>query len=93
MQELFVKISNALGRKTPTKEAKPWMMQVARIAEWFKEKLIGKKALVTIETVKNASLVFTYSSAKVQKEFGFQFQPIDQCITDTVRFYKMHNRH
>ena len=92
MQELFVKISNALGRKTPSKEAKPWMLQVARIAEWFKEKLTGKKALVTIETVKNASLIFTYSSAKVQKEFGYQFQPIDQCIVDTVRFYKLHNR-
>ena len=69
------------------------MMQVARISEWFKEKLTGKKALVTNETVKNASLIFTYSSAKVQKEFGYQFQPIDQCIIDTVRFYKMHNRH
>lgn len=88
MQYLFQSISKALGKSEPQKLAAPWMLQLARIAEWLKEKLMGKKALVTRETVKNASLRFYYSSEKIQKELGIAFTPIDAAIRQTANYFK-----
>jgi len=88
MKDLFQNISKGIGKPIPTKEAKPWMLQAARIAEWLKEKFTGKKALVTKETVKNASLRFYYSSEKLTSAINFKFTPIEKCIEDASRFYK-----
>jgi glycine cleavage system aminomethyltransferase T len=88
MKDLFQNISKGIGKPIPTKEAKPWMLQVARIVEWLKEKFTGKKALVTKETVKNASLRFYYSSEKLKSAIDFKFTPIEKCIEDASRFYK-----
>ena len=88
MKDLFQNISRGIGKPIPTKEAKPWMLQVARIAEWLKEKFTGKKALVTKETVMNASLRFYYSSDKVKSAIDFEFSPIEKCIEEASRFYK-----
>ena len=88
MKDLFQQISKGIGKSIPTKEARPWMLQVARIAEWLKEKFTGKKALVTRETVKNASLRFYYSSEKLVSAIDFKFTPIEKCIEDASRFYK-----
>jgi nucleoside-diphosphate-sugar epimerase len=88
MKDLFQNISKGIGKPIPTKEAKPWMLQAARIAEWLKEKFTGKKALVTKETVKNASLRFYYSSEKLKSAIDFKFTPIEKCIEDASRFYK-----
>ncbi|MFZ4785931.1 MAG: NAD-dependent epimerase/dehydratase family protein [Flavobacteriales bacterium] len=87
MKELFQGISEAINRPIPMKEAQPWMLQVARIAEWLKQIFTGKKALVTKETVKNASLRFYYSSAKLESAVGMSFTPIDQCIQEAGVFY------
>jgi len=88
MKDLFQNISKGIGKPIPTNEAKPWMLQAARIAEWLKEKFTGKKALVTRETVKNASLRFYYSSEKLKSAIDFKFTPIEKCIEDASRFYK-----
>lgn len=87
MKELFQEISAAIQRPIPSKEAKPWMLQLARMAEWLKEVFTGKKALVTKETVKNASLRFYYSSEKLEQAIGMHFTPIAQCIREAGSFY------
>lgn len=88
MRELFQKIAREIDAKVPSKEAKPWMLQAARIAEWLKEIFVGKKALVTRETVKNASIRFVYSSDKLKNQIGFSFHSLDSAIDETARFFK-----
>ncbi|MEZ4800635.1 MAG: NAD-dependent epimerase/dehydratase family protein [Flavobacteriales bacterium] len=88
MKELFQDIAHELGVKVPSKEAKPWMLQAARIAEWLKEKFTGKKALVTHETVKNASIRFHYSNQKVKDAFEFEFSPVHDSIVETASFFR-----
>lgn len=89
MKELFQKIAKAIDAQVPTKEAKPWMLHLARIAEWLKEKFSGKKALVTIETVKNASIRFEYSNEKVKKELDYSFASLNDAISETAGFFKL----
>jgi dihydroflavonol-4-reductase len=66
MQWLFQNVAQALGAPTPHKVASPLILQMARIAEWIKEKLTSKKALITKETVKNASIQFYYDTTKLK---------------------------
>jgi dihydroflavonol-4-reductase len=88
MKEIFQLVAQSLGAKVPTREAKPWILQLARIAEWLKEKTSGRKALVTRETVKNASLRFYYDSKKLNHVFPFKATPIEESIQQTAAYFK-----
>jgi nucleoside-diphosphate-sugar epimerase len=88
MKEIFQLVAKSLAVRIPSQEAKPWILQVARIAEWLKEKITGRKALVTRETVKNASLRFYYDSKKLQQTFPFEATPIEEAIEQTARYFK-----
>ncbi len=88
MKEVFTKICQELGKPLPDREAKPWMLKVARFAEAVKELFTGKKALVTRETVLNASSRYYYSSEKSKKEFALDYTPIAQCIEQTAVYFK-----
>jgi nucleoside-diphosphate-sugar epimerase len=88
MKEIFQLVAKSLVVRVPSQEAKPWILQVARIAEWLKEKTTGRKALVTRETVKNASLRFYYDSKKLQHVFRFEATPIEKAIQQTAEYFK-----
>ena len=91
MKELFQEVAAAIGKRIPRREAKPWILEAARIAEWLKEKTTGKQAIVTKETVKNASLRFYYDSSKLQRAFVFQPTPIKEAIRQTAQYFKEHS--
>ena len=92
MQELFQSISQQLERTVPHKEASSIILQLARIAEWIKEKLTGKKALITRETVKNASIRFYYKNDKIKDAIGFTFTPVSKGIEQTAAFFRLKNQ-
>jgi len=92
MQDLFKQVAQSLGVRVPQQEAKPWLLQTARIAEWLKEKLSGKKALVTKETVKNASLRFYYDSSKLMAAVPFKPTSIQAAIEQTASYFKQHKK-
>ncbi len=92
MQEVFTDIASGLSKPLPTKEATPTIMNIARYAEWVKEKLTGRKALVTKESVKNASIRFFYENKKVVEILGRGFAPVGESISSTARFFKKKNQ-
>ena len=92
MKEIFQLVAQSLGVKVPTQEAKPWILQVARAAEWLKEKPTGRKALVTRETVKNASLRFYYDSSKMQRATNLKATPISEAIQQTAAYFRHCNK-
>ena len=92
MKEIFQLVAQSLGVKVPTQEAKPWILQVARAAEWLKERTTGRKALVTRETVKNASLRFYYDSSKMQRATNLKPTPISEAIQQTAAYFRHGNK-
>jgi nucleoside-diphosphate-sugar epimerase len=92
MQDLFKQVAQSLGVRVPQQEAKPWLLKTARIAEWLKEKLTGKKALVTKETVKNASLRFYYDSSKLMAAVPFKPTSIQAAIEQTASYFKQQKK-
>lgn len=91
MKEVFCEIALALEKSTPSKEATPIVLTIARIAEGLKELFTGRKALVTKESVKNASIRFYYENEKAMKCLGRSFLPIIPAIKETARFLKLNN--
>jgi dihydroflavonol-4-reductase len=88
MKDVFQKIALSLGKQKPQKEATKTILQLARIAEWVKEKVTRKKALITKESVKNASIQFYYHNEKVIAAVNRNFQPVHQAIENTASFFK-----
>ncbi|MFM9985768.1 MAG: NAD-dependent epimerase/dehydratase family protein [Flavobacteriales bacterium] len=92
MKYLFQEINKNLGKSGPEKEASSLIMQLARIAEWLKEKFSGKKAVITRETVKNASVQFYYKNDKIKEAIDLEFTPVSKGIELTAAYFRSKNR-
>jgi nucleoside-diphosphate-sugar epimerase len=92
MKEVFRDVARALGKQVPEREAGKRILQLALIAEWVKERLTGKRALVTKETVKNASLRFYYDNSKLKEAVGFTPTPISEAIQQTAHYFRSKQR-
>lgn len=90
MKEVFQEIAAVLGKKTPSRQANPWILELARIAEAIAEKITRRKALITRETVRNASLRFYYDNDKVKRACALDFTPIKEAIAQTAAYFKKH---
>ncbi len=88
MKEIFQKIAIALGKAPPQKLANNFILQSVRIMEALFERLTGKKAMITKESVKNVSLRFYYKNEKVKTVLNTDFSSLEESILSTARFYK-----
>lgn len=87
MQWLFSSIARALKKPVPTTEASPWILQLARLVEWLKECTTGQKALVTKETVKNASIRFHYNTQKLLDVFPHFTSDLEKEIEHATAYF------
>lgn len=88
MKEIFSEVSKSLGKKPPHKEAGKIILELARLAEWLKETITGKKALVTKETIKNASIMACYDNQKLKNTIDFNPEKISASIALTADYFK-----
>ncbi len=88
MKELFENIATSLGKTPPYKKASPAILFFARMAERLKEIFLKRKALITKESVKNASIRFYYKNDKLAGEGINSYIPISEAIKSTAAFYK-----
>lgn len=92
MQSLFERISRGLGKPVPTRQATKWMLQLARIADALRELFTGQRALVTRETIRNASHRWYYKADKIKTALPeFQYSAIDEVIEHTCDYYSIDN--
>lgn len=88
MKDLFQSISKHLGKPVPTKQASNWAMNVARIGAWIRELITGKKALITRETLMNASLRFYYKNEKIKSAVSINFMSLDESVAHAAQYFK-----
>ncbi|SEW12097.1 NAD-dependent epimerase/dehydratase family protein [Chitinophaga arvensicola] len=80
-QRLFTTMAQALGKKPPHKEARPWMAEVVWRLEKVKGMVTGKHPLITRETARTAQLKVYYENNKILQALpGFQFRPLEETI-------------
>jgi len=91
MLDVFSKVAEALGKKAPSKEVTPLLLNIALFVEKIKEWFTGKKAMVTREVLRNMERQYLFENSKLKDTLDFSFQSIDAAIDDTGRFYKSVN--
>lgn len=88
MKTVFETVAESLGKQKPQKPATNFILHIVRIAEWFKEKFTGRKAIVTRESVKRTTQQVFYSNAKITTELAREFEPVRIAIQQTGEFFK-----
>ncbi|MBL0105036.1 MAG: NAD-dependent epimerase/dehydratase family protein [Bacteroidetes bacterium] len=84
---VFNTIARELGKPEATIKVTPLMGEIGWRLEGVKSFLLGKKSLITRETVRNGGMDWEYSNTKICKELGFSFIPIAQSVKDTAKHF------
>lgn len=86
-KDFFTKTARYLGVKPPQKEAKPWLLNIAWRLDWLKQKLTGKRRVLSKQTAKSALTETYYSNKKIKEAIGFEFLPMDKSIEITSTYF------
>jgi dihydroflavonol-4-reductase len=86
-KEIFFLIADSFGKKRPSKKIKPWQTSIFWRIAWVISKITGKEPLLSKYSAKSAHSVSRYSSEKIQKMLGFEFESIDKSIKKTAKNY------
>ncbi|RZS99643.1 NAD-dependent epimerase/dehydratase family protein [Aquimarina brevivitae] len=86
-KDSFSFIANALGKKAPTKKASKNLMTFAMYAEWLLHLVFRSKRTIFKASIKSAFSQSNYSSAKIEKDLNFEFEPIQKSITTTASYF------
>ena len=81
------KAAMALNVKPPTKEAKPWLLNVVWRLDWLNFKLFGKRRSLSKQTAKSAVSISKYDNSKLKSKLSFKFKPIDESIDEVSKLY------
>ncbi|MDZ4824082.1 MAG: SDR family oxidoreductase [Flavobacteriales bacterium] len=90
-KQIFEMMCSSLGRNAPKKIAPDWILNLAIAGSWMLEKLTGRRASITKESVKNTELTFSYSNEKIKTEIGVQFTPVQSAIDEAVKFFRLNS--
>ena len=82
----FESVADVFGRKRPSFEVKPWMMDYVWRFEAAKSWLTGKAPLITKETAKTSRLKILYKNNKIKNAIGLEFTPLNQTIERVCSF-------
>lgn len=83
--QVFDFIAKAMGKKTPPYFIKPWMKWLALPIAKIQSLLTGKAPFISQEIFNTALEHNKYSSKKIKDAIGFEFTPIPQIVSDTVK--------
>ncbi len=89
--QLFDVIADCFGRKRPSREATPFLSEIAWRMEKIKSFFTGKASLLTKESARIAQTSTYFNSNKIQKFLpGFAFTSLQQSIEKACAAYAKH---
>ncbi|MGY0039908.1 hypothetical protein [Pedobacter sp. NJ-S-72] len=81
-KQFFSEIAQGMGVKTPSKEAKPWMLGLAWRGAKLASLFTGKTAALTSDAAKSSLNISLYSNDKIKNITGITFKPLHQSIQE-----------
>lgn len=85
-KEVLSEIARAFDKKPPSVEASPSLLKLAWKAMWIWEKISGKKAMVTRDSVRASPHDFYYDNSRVKEATGIEFIPVKDAVKNAVAF-------
>lgn len=86
-KEILFAIADGFGKKRPSTKIKPWQTAILWRFAALVSKITGVQPLLSKYSARSAHSVSTYSSEKIQKTIGFNFEKINDVITETCKNY------
>jgi dihydroflavonol-4-reductase len=83
-KDLFNTVADKFHVKAPSRQAQPWMLELAWRGASFIGSITGKDPSLDKISAQSASQVMNYDNSKVKKAIGFEFKPIDSTIDEVV---------
>jgi nucleoside-diphosphate-sugar epimerase len=90
MQWAFGQIAKSMGLKTPFWKVNGVVLKLLWMLDGFKEKFMGIKAKITEEAIRNTGQVKEFSSEKINRELGFQFENMEEVFSKTGTYMLRH---
>lgn len=92
-RKLFDTIAKGFSKKLPSKEATPFLGEMAWRLEKIRSYFSGKPPLLTKETAKIAHTVTYFDNSKILAALpGFRFTPLTETIERACRLYQQHRQ-
>ncbi len=86
-KDFISKTANLLNVKQPKKEASTFLMAIAWRLDWLKNKLTGKRRVLSKQTAVSAMSQSHYSNQKIVDDLIYNFKSIDESIETTTSFF------
>ena len=87
-QSILSTIAEAFDKHPPSKPLRPWMSGLAWRLAWIWERISGRKAVLTRESVANTACVHHYATQKLESHLtSWRYQPVDEVIAETAEAY------
>ena len=86
-QEVLFAISDALGKKRPSKKVKQWQTALFWRWEWLLSKLASHKPRITKHSAKSLFSKTIYHSDKIKQNLHINFQNIDKVINTVANHF------
>lgn len=83
-QTLITEIATQLGIEPPRKEAKKWLVNSVRIVSTFLLFLIGKRPLISKDTMHNLFATRRYSTSKIEQTLNFKFRDLKEQVSNSI---------
>ena len=84
-KEIFFLIADFLKKERPAKRIKKWQTAIFWRIAWVFSKLTGKEPLLTKYSAKSAHSKSFYSSEKIKKTIGFEFENVKRVIKEACK--------
>jgi nucleoside-diphosphate-sugar epimerase len=79
-KDVFFNIADSFGKKRPSIKVSKFLSGLAWRLEWLKSLITRKAPLITKHSASASLSVYQYSSEKVEKILGYQFESLNETI-------------
>lgn len=81
--------AKCLNAKPPTKEARPWLLNIAWRLDWLKTALFGSRRELSRHNAKSLTRVTKYDNTKIREVLNMDFKSIESSIKEhSIQYLK-----
>lgn len=87
-EEVLKQVAQKFEKAPPKKQLKPWMIYIGWIYQTIASAFFGTKKQISKGDHKSLFEHTFYSNEKVKQEFLYDFQPVEEVISETIEAFK-----
>lgn len=89
LQEIFQSLGRIAGIRPPTlKLSAGLILPIARVSEWFSDRLTGRPPLVAVDAVRMARKRMFFDPSKAVRELGMPQSPVEDALARAVTWFR-----